>query len=86
MDPIVAALVAGIAAGLTALWRAFIKGDLVPGSIYRAQVALTEAERQRADKADTQVERNTEALNGVTSTVKLSLEQRQSPSSDGSDA
>jgi hypothetical protein len=59
--------VAILIVGIGLLFRAFVKGDLVPGYIYRAEVD----QRQRAE---TQAERNADALaalakvaaNGVT--------------------
>lgn len=76
MDPLVAALIGLIATGVGTLWRAFLRGDVVPGSLYREQVAATDRERKRGDKAETQAERNTEALEAVTATVRTSLESR----------
>jgi hypothetical protein len=55
--------------GIGLLYRAFIKGDIVPGSIYRSAV-------ERAEKAETQAERNTDALEAVAVTVRTALEQR----------
>lgn len=86
MDPwqIVALLIGSIVTGVGILYRAVLKGDFVPGSIYRHQVELTANERRRgdkaearADKAETQAERNTEALREVTATVKLAVQQRE---------
>jgi hypothetical protein len=74
VDPVAALLIGGIGSGLAILWRAFIKADIVPGSLYRDAVA-------RAERAETQAERNTDALEEVTATVKLALEQRSA--SDG---
>jgi hypothetical protein len=61
--------VAILLAGIYGLWRAFVRGDIVPGSLYREAIA-------RAEKAETQAERNTDALEAVTATVKQALEQR----------
>lgn len=55
--------------GIGLLYRAFIRGDIVPGSLYRAMEA-------RAEKAETQAERNTDALEAVAATLKTALEQR----------
>lgn len=64
--------VAILIAGILGLWRAFIRGDIVPGSLYRD-------ERELRRKAETQAERNTEALEAVVLTVKTALEQRANP-------
>jgi hypothetical protein len=66
--------VAILLAAVAFLYRAFVRGDIVPGSLYREAIA-------RAEKAETQAERNTDALEAVTATVKLALEQRSA--SDG---
>lgn len=87
MDPsliaVITALVTAIVSGVGILYRAVKNGDFVPGSIYKAQVALTEkAETRadkaegRADKAEVQAERNTKALREVTNTVKQALDNR----------
>lgn len=41
----------------------FLHGDLVPGWVYRAAIA-------RAEKAETQAERNTDAIKTIADTVK----------------
>lgn len=41
--------------GIALLFRAFVKGDVVPGHIYQA-------EREQRMKAETQAERNADAL------------------------
>lgn len=61
--------VAILLAGLGLLYRAFTHGDIVPGSLYRAM-------ELRAEKAETQAERNTDALEAVAATLKTALEQR----------
>lgn len=85
MDPliIVSALVTGMVTAIGILYRAILKGDFVPGSIYRAALegwALERKARERAEeraaKAETQQERTTDALREVTATVKASLDQR----------
>ena len=58
MDPVAltqAGPVAILLVGIGLLFRAFVKGDLVPGYIYRAEV-------EQRQKAETQAERNAEAL------------------------
>lgn len=58
MDPVALAQAGPVAiliVGIGLLFRAFVKGDIVPGHIYRAEVA----QRQ---KAETQAERNAAAL------------------------
>lgn len=67
MDPVVAALVGAIGTGIGVLWRAFIKGDIVPGVIYRAM-------EQRAITAEIQQERNDETLRETVAVVKASRE------------
>ena len=72
MDPVALAQagpVAILVTGIAFLYRAFVRGDIVPGSIYRAVV-------ERAEKAEIQATRNTDALEAVTATVKAALEQR----------
>lgn len=49
---------------------AVIRGDLVPGFIYRD-------ERAQRKIAETQAERNTDALEQVAATVKSVLDERQ---------
>lgn len=66
-------------AGIGLLYRAFVKGDVVPGSIYREAISRAERAESRADKNDIQVERNTDALETVISTVKSALDQRDGP-------
>jgi hypothetical protein len=68
--------VAILLTGIGLLYRAFVKGDIVPGSIYRAAI-------ERAEKAETQAERNTDALEAVTATVKAALDQRAIGGSSG---
>lgn len=54
---------------IAVLYRAFVKGDVVPGTLYREAIA-------RAEKAETQAERNTDALEAVTATVRQALDSR----------
>jgi hypothetical protein len=71
-DPIALAQAGPVAillVGIAFLYRAFVKGDVVPGSLYRDAIA-------RAERAETQAERNTESLAAVTATVRQALEQR----------
>jgi len=77
--------VAILLVGIGLLYRAFIKGDVVVGSLYREQVERADKSEARAvkaearaDKAETQAQRNTEALVAVTDAVKSALEQRRS--------
>ncbi len=60
--------VAILLVGIGLLYRAFVKGDVVPGSVYRDMVA-------RAEKAETQEQRNSEAIESVAGTMKLALER-----------
>ena len=79
MDPISLAQAGPVAillAGIAFLYRAFVRGDIVPGSLYRD-------ERDARIKAETQAERNTEALEAVVLTVKTALEQRGPERPDG---
>lgn len=72
MDPVTLAQAGPVAillVGIGFLYRAFVKGDIVPGTVYRAAV-------ERAERAETQAERNTDALEAVTQTVKTALERR----------
>lgn len=78
--------VAILLVGIALLYRAFVKGDVVVGSMYREQATLRQKAEDRAvkaegraDKAETQAERNTEALVAVTAVVKQALDQRGSP-------
>jgi hypothetical protein len=89
VDPwqIVAGLIAAMTTGIGILYRAVTRGDFVPGSIYRHQVEMTALERKgrelaeaRADKAETQAERNTDALRAFTSTVKMTQRDQPGPS------
>lgn len=57
--------------GIAFLYRAFVKGDIVPGALYRAAI-------DRAEKAETQAERNADALEAVNGTVKTALDARNS--------
>jgi hypothetical protein len=92
VDPVTLAQAGPVAillVGIGLLYRAFIKGDVVVGSLYREQVERADKSEARAvkaearaDKAETQAERNTEALVAVANTVKSGLEQR----TGGSDA
>ena len=71
MDPLTLAQAGPIAillAALGFLYRAFVRGDVVPGTIYRDAVL-------RAEKAETQAERNTDALEAVTATVRQALDR-----------
>lgn len=73
MDPIALAQAGPVAILLvfiTAVVLGAIRGDWVPGYLYKAALA-------RAEKAETQSERNTDALEAVASTVKTALEQRR---------
>jgi hypothetical protein len=75
VDPVTLAQAGPVAillAGIGLLYRAFIKGDLVPGSIYRAM-------EERAIKAETQQERNAETLRDVVAVVKASNELSGAP-------
>lgn len=75
MDPVALAQAGPVAIlllGIGVLYRAFVKGDIVPGSLYRSMEA-------RAEKAETQAERNTDALEAVAATVKIALERRGGP-------
>ncbi len=72
MDPLTLAQAGPVAillAAIAFLYRAFVKGDIVPGQMYRCAL-------DRADRAETQAERNIEALEAVNATVKLALERR----------
>lgn len=72
MDPITLAQAGPVAillAAIAFLYRAFVKGDIVPGALYRAAI-------ERAEKAETQAERNIEALDAVNATVKTALDAR----------
>jgi hypothetical protein len=71
--------IAILIAGIGLLYRAFVKGDIVPGRLYRDMEARAIRAEKRADQADTQAERNTDALEAVATTVKTALEQRQDP-------
>lgn len=64
---LVIALVGAMGTGVGVLYRALIKGDLVPGVIYRAM-------EQRAIKAEIQQERNEETLRETVAVVKASRE------------
>jgi hypothetical protein len=58
LDPIALAQAGPVAillVGMGLMFRAFIKGDIVPGHIYRSEVAQRQI-------AETQAERNAEAL------------------------
>ena len=71
MDPVTlsqAGPVAILIAGIAILYRAFVKGDIVPGSLYRDAVS-------RAEKAEVQAERNTDAIEAVAATVKAAGER-----------
>jgi hypothetical protein len=48
----------------------FLHGDLVPGWIYKAAIA-------RAEKAETQAERNTEAIRTIADTVEAATRDRR---------
>lgn len=70
MDPVTLAQAGPVAillVGIAALYRAVVKGDLVPGSLYRAM-------EDRAIKAETQQERNAETLRDAIAVVKASRE------------
>lgn len=73
MDPVVLARegpVAILLAGIVALFLAFIRGDLVPGYLYRAAV-------ERSEKAETQSERSTEAVEDLTKVVRVAVDELQ---------
>jgi hypothetical protein len=58
MDPVALAQAGPVAillVGILMLFRAFVRGDIVPGHIYVA-------EREQRQKAETQAERNADAL------------------------
>jgi hypothetical protein len=69
VDPVTLAQAGPVAillVGIGLLYRAFIKGDVVVGSLYREQVERADKSEARAvkaearaDKAETQAERNT---------------------------
>lgn len=61
---------AGALAALAFVVLALMHGDLVPGYIYKA-------EREQRAKAETQAERNTDALEAVAATVKTALDERR---------
>ncbi len=60
---------AGALAALGFMVIGFLRGDLVPGWLYKAAIA-------RAEKAEVQAERNTDALEAVALTVKSALDDR----------
>jgi len=71
LDPLTLAQAGPIAillAALGFLYRAFVRGDVVPGTIYREAIA-------RAEKAETQAERNTEELARAAATVRQALDR-----------
>lgn len=70
LDPAQVGPVALLIAGIGLLYRAFIKGDVVPGSLYRDAVA-------RAEKAEVQAERNTDAIEAVAATLKAAGERAE---------
>lgn len=73
MDPVSLAQAGPVAillVGIALLYRAFIKGDVVPGSLYRDTVA-------RAEKAEIQAERNTDAIEAVAATLKAAGERAE---------
>lgn len=55
--------------GIAAIVLGAIRGDWVPGWLFKQ-------EREQRLKAETQAERNTEALEAVAATVKAALERR----------
>jgi hypothetical protein len=59
----------GALAALTFVVLALLHGDLVPGWAYKQ-------EREARKIAETQAERNTDALEAVAATVKTALDQR----------
>lgn len=72
MDPITLAQAGPVAillVGIGCLYRAFVRGDIVPGALYKAAI-------ERAEKAETQAERNIDALEAVNDTVKAALDAR----------
>jgi hypothetical protein len=60
----------GALAVLVFVVAALIRGDFVPGWVYRN-------ERDNRIKAETQAERNTEAIKEVTATVKAALDDQR---------
>lgn len=88
MDPwhVVAVLATAIVTGLGILFRAFLRGDVVAGSTYRLALKTANDERKarqlaerRADKADIQVDRNTDAVRELTASVKTPRERSGTP-------
>ena len=70
IDPVALAqqgLVPILLVGITFLAIGFIRGDIIPGNIYKAEQA------QRA-KAEAQAERNAEAIAALTATVRQILD------------
>lgn len=61
---------AGAIATLVVILTLLYRGDLVPGWLYKQ-------EREQRIKAETQAERNTEALEKVAETVKAALSERR---------
>lgn len=74
MDPwqIVVILIGAITTSIGILYRALIKGDLVPGILYRSM-------EQRAITAETQQERNLDTLRETVAVVKASRELTGGP-------
>lgn len=74
MDPLVviSALGTAIIAALTAVGRAFIRGDLVAGTLYRSM-------EQRAIAAETSERKTLETLRETVSVVKASRELTGTP-------
>ena len=72
VDPISLAQAGPVAillVGIGLLGLGFIKGYVVPGWLYRQ-------EREQRIKAETQAERNTDAIEAVAATVKASIDER----------
>jgi hypothetical protein len=64
---------AGALAVLAFVVAGFIRGEIVPGWVYKQ-------ERAQRIVAETQAERNTDALEAVAATVKTALDGRPKPS------
>jgi uncharacterized membrane protein YciS (DUF1049 family) len=60
---------AGALVALVFMVLALMRGDLVPGWVYRQ-------ERLQREKAETQAERNTDAIEAIATTVKSALDDR----------
>lgn len=74
-DPIAlaeAGPVAILLVGIGALTIGFVRGWVVPGWLWRQ-------ERDQREKAETQAERNTDAIEAIAAAVKASLDARDRP-------